>query len=257
MVIRSFKTIEVVDLGGGVREIAFNRPEKYNAFSPQVYDDLLAALQDAATDPTARVTILTGRGKFYSSGQELTSPPTDVDPVEFINFRGSVTRKVADTMINFPTLLIAAVNGPVIGFACTSLTLCDLVYSVPHATFNTPFMELALAVEGCSSLIFPRVMGHAKANEILLLGEKHTAQEWEQMGMITRILPADNFLEQVRAIAKKAATFSPTALAKSKRLIVNQLRDRLIETNRVEMDLVVERMLDPEFAEKVFEFMCE
>ncbi|KAJ3195511.1 Enoyl-CoA delta isomerase 2, mitochondrial, partial [Dinochytrium kinnereticum] len=205
---RSFKTIEVLDLGNGVREIAFNRPEKFNAFSPQLYDDFLAALQDATADETTKVTILTGRGKFYSSGQELSAPAASENPAAYLRHRANVTTQIAETLINYPKLLIAAINGPAIGYACTSLAICDLVYSVPHATFNTPFMELALAVEGCSSILFPRIMGNAKANEMLLLGAKYTAEEWERLGMITRILPADNFLEQVRAIAQKAAGFS-------------------------------------------------
>jgi enoyl-CoA hydratase/carnithine racemase len=135
-------------------------------------------------------------------------------------------------------------------------------------------------------------MGPAKANEMLLLGTTYTAQEWEKLGMITyvtlqfspfcmstyqvtnstrktflfwfhfffffflsRILPSNDFHSSVRAIALKASKFSPTALRKSKNLIVRELRPRLLEANKVEMDLVLERMKSAEFQQAVMKFM--
>jgi peroxisomal 3,2-trans-enoyl-CoA isomerase len=83
-----------------------------SSLSPQAYDEWLAALQDASKDPSVLVTILTGRGKYYSSGQELALPKGDaVDPEEFLKERARVTVEIGETMINFPKLLIAAVNG--------------------------------------------------------------------------------------------------------------------------------------------------
>ncbi|KAJ3280858.1 Enoyl-CoA delta isomerase 2, mitochondrial [Blyttiomyces sp. JEL0837] len=255
---RQFETIEVVEPFPGVREIAFNRPQRFNSFTPQVYDDWLAALQDAASDDSVRVVVITGRGKFYSSGQELALPSGKAaeDPAAYLAERAKVTKSIGDTLITFPKLLIAAVNGPSIGYSCTSLGLMDIVYAVPEATFRTPFMDLALAVEGCSSILFPRIMGPSKANEMLFLGVEYSAQEWERMGMIARIIPADRLRDEVLAIAKKAAGYSPTAMAKSKNLVVGALRDRLLETNAKEMELVEERMNSQEFVQAVMKFMA-
>ncbi|KAJ3180770.1 hypothetical protein HK101_009940 [Irineochytrium annulatum] len=260
-------SVEVLDLGSGVREIAFNRPAKFNSLNPDTYDAWLAALREAAADPEVLVVILTGRGEYFSTGQELAMPNIEGSLEDYLEVRGKVTHDIVDAMIEFPKILIAAVNGPAFGVACTTLGLCDLVYCTPTATFTTPFMSLALAVEGGSSLTFPRVMGPARANRMLLLGETMSADEWERMGMISsltqvtaynrKILPKETFVKDVRDIAHKASKLSPVAVAKSKALIVNQLRDRLKSTNVTELNLVKERMQSDEFIAAVMSFMSK
>ncbi|KAI8141014.1 ClpP/crotonase-like domain-containing protein [Fennellomyces sp. T-0311] len=252
------ETIEITLFPSGVAEIAFNRPQRYNALSPQAYRDWLTAIRWAAQNDQVKVTVLTGRGKYYTSGQQLEMPNFDDDdlPAE-MERRRETTKNVVLEMIRFPKILIGAVNGPSIGFGTTTLGLCDVVYSVPDATFNTPFMKLAFCAEGCSSVLFPRIMGMSKANEMLLLGRVFTADEMERCGFLSRILPKENFREQVLAIAEDAAKFSLEATKVTKELVRGFDRKFLEEVNELEMEKLAERMGSPDSFEAIMRFVEE
>ena len=104
----------------------------FSTLTDEAYDEWLKALKEAAADPEVKITILTGRGKFYTAGQHLGPPQTPiVDPLAHLQHRSKVNLEIGNTMIQFPKLLIAAINGPVVGYGCTSMALCDLVYAVP------------------------------------------------------------------------------------------------------------------------------
>lgn len=125
--------------------------------------------------------------------------------------------------------------GPAIGFGVTSLALCDVVYAVPEATFSTPFMKLAFCAEGCSSYLFPKIMGTSKANEMLLMGRTFSAKELEAAGFISRTIPADDFHRDVLRIAEEAAKFSSEAIRITKKLVRDVDRELLLKVNQEEM----------------------
>ncbi|KAF9158325.1 Enoyl-CoA delta isomerase 2, mitochondrial, partial [Mortierella sp. AD010] len=154
-------TFDIKILEHGVAVIAFNRPKRYNALNPTVYDQWGRALEWAAKSDDVRVVVLTGNGKYFSSGQELTIPSSeDLEnnggPEGVFKKRAVFTQKVITELIYFPKLIIAAVQGPAIGFGVTSVAICDVVYATPEATFNTPFMQFGFCAEACSSIILPR-----------------------------------------------------------------------------------------------------
>ena len=103
-------------------------------------------------------------------------------------------REIHATLINAQKVIIAAVNGPGVGWGTTSIALCDLVYSVPDATFFTPFASLGICAEACSSLTFTRIMGRQKAASLLLAGDRLTPDELERAGLISKVLPKEGFL---------------------------------------------------------------
>ncbi len=107
-------------------------------------------------------------------------------------------RRFVSAFIDFPKPLLAAVNGPAVGIPVTSLGLCDVVFASDRATFHTPFASLGQSPEGCSSYIFPKIMGQAKANEVLLFGRKLTAQEAFDRGLVTEIFPDSSFQEDLQ-----------------------------------------------------------
>ncbi|KAI8580582.1 hypothetical protein K450DRAFT_236323 [Umbelopsis ramanniana AG] len=259
--IPKLETFELKLHATGVAEIIFNRPQRYNALSRLAYAEWLAAIRWAARCDEAKVTIITGNGKYYTSGQELTMPEpvtesNDSDDMVAIAKKGSAnTKALIDEMINFPKLLIAAVNGPAIGFGVTTLALCDVVYSVPHATFKTPFMQLGFCAEGCSSLLFPRIMGPSRANEMLLMNRQFTAQELEQTGFIGRILPAEGFHDHVLKLATDAAKFSLEALKTTKKLVRDADRESLLKVNEVEIQRLAERMASDDCIQRLLEFV--
>ncbi|ORY93478.1 ClpP/crotonase-like domain-containing protein [Syncephalastrum racemosum] len=240
MSVPKLETIEITLFETGVAEIAFNRPQRYNALSPQAYADWLEAIRWAANDDRAKVTVLTGRGKYYTSGQELAFPEASDDPQAEMNRRAKITEY----------------ESPSIGFGTTTLALCDVIYSVPHATFATPFMKLGFCAEGCSSVLFPRIMGRSKANEMLLMGKTFTAEELEKCSFLSRLLPAEGFREQVLALAEESAKFSVEAMKVTKGLIRDVDRELLEKTNEIEMKCLIERMMSPDSLESIMKFLA-
>ncbi|KAG0346621.1 Enoyl-CoA delta isomerase 2, mitochondrial [Podila humilis] len=251
-------TFDIKLLPHGVAVIAFNRPKKFNALNPQVYEQWGKALEWAAQSDDVRVTVLTGNGKYFTSGQELTIPDSSEmeDGAEAaFKKRSGYTLNVVRQLIHFPKLIIAAIQGPVIGFGVTSTALCDVVYTVPEATFNTPFMQLGFCAEACSSVVFPRIMGTSRANEMLLMGRKFTAQEMEKCGMVARIFPRETFMDEVLKLATAAAKFPPQAMKDTKALIRDHEYEFLNKVNDREMDLLGVRMSSDESAQAIMEFM--
>ncbi|KAI8075872.1 ClpP/crotonase-like domain-containing protein [Gilbertella persicaria] len=251
------ETLQITLSSSGVTELAFNRPTRYNALSPLAYRDWLAAIQWAARCDAVKVVVMTGRGKYYTSGQELQEPDNSPKGEEFNKKRRLVTKTLVDELINFPKLLIAGVNGNAIGFGVTTLALFDVVYSIPQATFTTPFMKLAFCAEGCSSILFPRIMGVSRANEMLLLGRTFTAEELVDCGFISRTIPAEDFHKEVLAIAHEAAKFSSEAIAVSKKLIRDVDRQVLLQVNEVEMARLSERMKSKDSQDALNKFVEE
>ncbi|KAG0178489.1 Enoyl-CoA delta isomerase 2, mitochondrial [Apophysomyces sp. BC1021] len=263
--IPKFKTLEITLSATGVAELAFNQPKLYNALTPEAYRDWLAAITWAANNDAVKVTVLTGRGKYYTSGQKLELPNfSDDNLLETLNRRREVTKNVVAQMIQFPKLLIAAINGPSIGFGTTTMALCDVIYSVPHATFTTPFMKLGFCAEGGSSVLFPRIMGPSKANEMLLLislaqlmGRTFTAEEMRDCGMISRLISAENFRETVLGYAEEAAKFSLEAMKVTKELVRRVDREILLQANEEEIERLAERMSSQDSLESIMRFVEE
>src|ERR1700731_681039 len=171
--IPKLETFQIKLHSTGVAEIIFNRPHIYNALSRQVNSEWLEAINWAAACDDVKVAMLIGRGKYYTSGKQLSPSPmpagaTLEERIAINKESSSQTRALVAAMVNFPKLLIAAINGHAIGFGVTTMALCDVIYSVPHATFKTPFMKLGFCAEGCSSVLLPRIMGPSRANEMLL-----------------------------------------------------------------------------------------
>ena len=158
-------------------------------------------------------------------------------------------------LINTDNILIAAVNGPAVGWGTSSIALFDLVYSVPDAFFFTPFVKWGLAAEACSSFTFARIMGRQKAASLILATERMTAQELESAGMITKILPKDYFLDSVMGIAHRIAKLPPGSLLHNKRLMMASIRNELLAANDRECQALRERARtnEPRDAVKAFE----
>jgi Delta3-Delta2-enoyl-CoA isomerase len=143
------------------------------------------------------------------------------------------------------------------GIGVTTLGLNDLVYSVPHATFHTPFMRWGLAAEGCSSFTFPTLLGHQKAAALLIAGEKMTADELFIAGMVSKVIPADGFLDAVLEIADRMAGYSQTAIFTTRELLRRKLRNELHEANLREVQALRERNANNDALPNIIAFIEE
>jgi Delta3-Delta2-enoyl-CoA isomerase len=139
----------------------------------------------------------------------------------------------------------------------TSLGINDLIYSVPHANFHTPFMRWGLAAEGCSSVTFPIQMGHHKAAALLLAGEVMTAQELYVAGLITRVIPAEGFLEKVLEVADRMAGYSQNAVRLTREMLRQKWRNELHEANLRECQALRERHANNDALPNILAFIEE
>ncbi|KAK9739129.1 Enoyl-CoA hydratase/isomerase [Popillia japonica] len=188
-----------VTLKNGVKIIKFNKPQRKNAINRQIYIKLTETLNQDSLDESVIVTIITGEGEYFTSGNDIKDAmqlSTGADPEAARVEANQVFKNLIQAFINYPKLLIAVVNGPAIGIGATMVGLCDVVYASDRATFHTPFVSLGLCCEGCSSYVFPMNMGRSKASEMLLLGRKITSQEAYASNLIARVIPHEK-LEQL------------------------------------------------------------
>uniref|UniRef100_A0A3Q2Z2N8 Enoyl-CoA delta isomerase 2 n=1 Tax=Hippocampus comes TaxID=109280 RepID=A0A3Q2Z2N8_HIPCM len=146
-----------------ITTIVLNRPAKKNAITTQMYEEIIEALQHAARDHSV-VTVFTGAGDFYCSGNDLSNftkiPEGGAE--QMAKAGGELLRRYVKAFIDFPKPLVAVVNGPAVGISVTVMGMFDLVYATESATFHTPFSQLGQSPEGCSSYTFPRIMGLGK-----------------------------------------------------------------------------------------------
>ena len=131
-------------------------------------------------------------------------------PAEAAAFSALVLRNFVASFIEYPKVLVAAVNGPAVGISSTFLPLFDAVYLSEEATIRTPFASTAQAPEGCSSFTFPQIMGRALANQVLLFDKRLSAQEAKDCGLATQVLPHKNFHELIiEKVEQELAIFHP------------------------------------------------
>ncbi|KAF0683276.1 Aste57867_24708 [Aphanomyces stellatus] len=179
----------------GVMKI--NRPRKKNCLSTQTYNELTEHLLYFENDPDILAVVLTSDGdEYFTSGTDVSegiagsAVPSAGAPRTFMG-----------TIVSFSKILIAAVNGHAIGIGVTLLMYCDFVYSVPHATFRTPFMALGIVPEFGSSVTFPALLGKTAANDLLLRSKTFDMDRAVRCGLVSDVVPTAGFLDAVVRIA--------------------------------------------------------
>jgi len=255
-----------VSVDQGVRTIRINRPERYNAINEGLYLSLPLALREASADwPNTRVTVIAGSRKspYFSSGNDLSDFLKSFKK-EQGNMKGMSDRMAAtcvefvDAFIDFgPGLLVAAVHGPAAGISCTSLALCDAVFAADSARFNTPFTQLSQTPEGCSSLMFPQLMGKMKGTDVLALCGTLTAQEAKQHGLVTEVFPSWNFDNEVGRRLKRYASLPPEGFRDTIGLTkfkTEAEKARLKEVNRAEAISLANRWQSQECVQALMKF---
>lgn len=228
---------------GGLATITLNRPAKRNAINIKMYEEISKALDEIANDDSITVAVTTGAGEYYCSGNDLSvfMEFGSGDVAESAKKGGVILNKFVSSFIDFPKPLIAAINGPAVGISVTVLALYDAVYASDKATFHTPFTNLGQSPEGCSSYLFPRLMGAAKANEMLMFNRKLTAKEACDRGLVAEVFPDSSFKMEVEARFKEWAKLPKQSLLYSKAVNRNMEKALLHKVNDVECNNLVER----------------
>ncbi|KAJ2827045.1 hypothetical protein IWW50_002076 [Coemansia erecta] len=230
----------------GVLVMSFNRPEHMNSILPDSYLEWKQVMELVHASTDIRVLVVTGKGAAYSAGQDLkgSQVPATEEGNKIMWQRRNDTCELTRLIITSPVPIIGAVNGPAVGYACTTLALFDLVVSVDTAVFRTPFSELAFCPEGCSSITFPRILGPIVANDMLLFSKTMTAKEMHQRGFVARLTKPEDLMPATIKLANELAGRSQAAIRESRALIRNkQFVDELVRVNEAEMDELYRRMI--------------
>jgi enoyl-CoA hydratase/carnithine racemase len=203
-----------VEQAGGICTIRFNRPEKKNAITGAMYQAMADALLAAEADSAVRVIVFAGQPAIFTAGNDLEDflkqPPQSENSSVF---------QFMSALKGAGKPVVAAVAGAAIGIGTTMLLHCDLVYAADNAKFSMPFSQLGLCPEFGSSLLLQRVAGYQRAAEKLMLGEPFLADEAHQMGLINRVLPADELLPFVQAQAARLAALPASSMRVTKQLM--------------------------------------
>jgi methylglutaconyl-CoA hydratase len=221
----NYKTLELAS-DATAATITLNRPDKRNAISYELIDDLLHALEEVKNS-TARILILTGAGKAFSSGMDLDNLRALIGRTPEQNLKDSRTMvSLFRSLYEFPKPTIAAVNGAAIAGGTGLALLCDFTLAVPEAKFGYTEVRIGF-VPAIVSTFLLRQVGEKIARDLLLTGRIFDAAEALKMGLINEIVPPENLLDRVHALAAQLAENSPLSLFHTKRLLTDHARSEL------------------------------
>lgn len=238
--------------------ITLDRPRQKNAVNLAMYDEIAAALARADADDRCTVALLTGAGDYFSSGNDLVDAASQGgEPRERAESAAKLLRRFTSAILDFKKPLIAAVNGPAIGIACTLLGLCDVVWCSDTAFFLTPFARLGQSPEGVSSLTFPAAMGMSNAMEVLMLGRRLSAADALRLNLVSDVIPAAQFRGEARRRAEAAAALPPITVRKIKALVRSRTDAAMRKAMHDEVDLLTELWQGEECMEAIMRFVAE
>ncbi len=202
----------------GVRTVTLNRPEALNALTIESMGDLALSLEAAGADPTVRVVILTGAGAAFSAGGDLkflqeipAMPPARVKEVVYGTFQ-----RVTRALRGMPKPVIAAVNGAAVGAGCEIAVAADFRIAAEQARFGEVWIKLGCVPALGGMYLLPRIVGLAKATELILTGEIIDAREALRIGLVNRVVPHAELGEAARALALSLANGPAKAIALAK-----------------------------------------
>jgi len=210
----------------GVATITLNRPEKRNAISFELIDDLLRAL-DEVSKSEATVLIVTGAGKAFCSGMDLDNLKALLGRSPKQNLEDSQTMvQLFRSLYEFPKMTIAAVNGPAIAGGTGLALLCDFTLAVPEAKFGYTEVRIGF-VPAIVSTFLLRQVGEKQARDLLLTGRIFGAEEAARMGLVSEVVPAENLMVRAGQLAVLLMENSPASLRATKQLLTDHARAEL------------------------------
>jgi 2-(1,2-epoxy-1,2-dihydrophenyl)acetyl-CoA isomerase len=223
------ESLVLVERADGVVTVALNRPARKNGLTSALIEALIDELSAVAASADDRVLVVTGTGGAFCSGMDLAEPPRP-DELTFM-------RRVAvlcSLLHGLPKPTIAKVQGPAFGFGANFALCCDLVLAGSSAVFGEVFADRGLAVDGGGSWSLPRLVGMARAKEILFLGKRVEASDAERIGMVNRVVPDIDLDALCADWARRLAAGPPRALSVIKGLLNNSFESSFAQAVEAE-----------------------
>uniref|UniRef100_A0A147APX0 Chromodomain Y like n=1 Tax=Fundulus heteroclitus TaxID=8078 RepID=A0A147APX0_FUNHE len=232
-----YRDIVVKKQDGFTYILLSTKSSENNALNPEVMKEIQSALATAASDDS-KLVLLGAVGSAFCCGLDFLyfiRRLADDRKKESIKMAETI-RTFVNTFIQFKKPIVAAVNGPALGLGAALLPLCDVVWANEKAWFQTPYMLCGQTPDGCSSFTFPRIMGLASANELLLGGRKLTAQEACSKGLVSQVLWPGTFTQEVMLRVKELVAVDSQVLQESKALMRSTSRSALEQANERECE---------------------
>ncbi len=217
-------TDATLDRDGGVGILTLNRPEKLNAFTPKMEDDIRAALDELRNDDSVRCVVITGAGRAFSSGADVNAWDARIQegalPDPIASWRENEARHGMPLGIyELPKPVIAAVNGPAVGMGMDITLACDMRIAAESARFGMLYIRRGLVPDEGGAWFLPRIVGQAKAYELVMTGDFVWGPEAERIGLANKCVPDAELMTATRELADKIASGPPIAMEFAKRAI--------------------------------------
>ncbi|XP_030630329.1 chromodomain Y-like protein isoform X2 [Chanos chanos] len=232
-----YKDIVVKKQDGFTHILFSTKTSENNSLNPDVMKEIQSAMATAAADDS-KLVLLSAVGSVFCFGLDfiyLDRRLKDDRKKESIKMAETI-RTFVNTFIQFKKPIVVAVNGPAIGLGASILPLCDVIWANEKAWFQTPYTTFGQTPDACSSLTFPRIMGVASANEMLLSGRKLTAQEACAKGLVSQVLWPGTFTQEVMVRIRELVSCNSVVLLESKALVRNANRAALEQANELECE---------------------
>lgn len=245
----------LIKIENQVAYITLNRPDVFNSFNREMAFSLQSILDDCEHNNGVRSIVITGNGKAFCAGQDLKEvTSSELNPgfkkILEEHYNPIITRIRA---INKP--IIAAVNGVAAGAGANIALSCDLVVASNKASFIQAFSKIGLIPDSGGTFFLPRLIGFQKASALMMLGDKVTAEEAEELGMIFKVISSESFNEEVEKLAVKLANMPTKALGLIKELLNKSNTNTLEQQLELEGKLQIEAALSEDYTEGVNAFM--
>lgn len=245
------------DTDQGVATITLNRPTVLNSFTMPMAAELQQALRECGEDNGIRAVLLTGAGRAFCAGQDLSeAAPADGSPAPPI---ADIVRRTYNPTVRairaIEKPVVAAVNGVAAGAGANLAFACDIVIAADSASFVQAFSKIGLIPDTGGTFFLPRLVGLARATALAFFGEKLTAADAHAIGMIYRVVESGRLLDEALSIARRLATLPTRGLGLTKRAFNQSLANDLDAQLEVEAELQAEAASTADFAEGVRAFL--
>src|SRR5687767_15580227 len=241
----------------GVQTITLNRPEALNAFTPEMHKELRAALEQALDDAAIRAVLLTGAGRGFCSGQDLSQRKVEpgAAPIDLSVSLGSYYNRLVRRLRELPKPVVCAVNGVAAGAGANIALACDLVVAARSATFVQSFARLGLVPDSGGTYFLPRLVGTARAMGLALLAEPLSAEDAERWGLIWKVLDDERLMPEATALARKLADGPTKAYGLIKKALHAASGSSLDSQLDLERDLQRDAGFSEDYRKAVAEFL--
>jgi enoyl-CoA hydratase/carnithine racemase len=240
---------------GPVGIVTLNRPERLNAISLALLHDLHEALAAAQADPQTRVIVLTGAGRAFCAGDDLKEFPEQAASSSSAAETCDRIQQITRDIMFGPKLVIGAVHGYAVGGGLEWVLNCDLVVAADDLVAFFPEMALGHFVTGGVTHLLPQALGHQRAMELIVLGERLSGVKLQQLGLVNRLARAEDVLPTALQLAAEVASRSPFALIQLKKLMNVQLSSQLNGALEQERQAAIACMADRDTARRIAEFV--